>query len=51
MDKKIKFANIFMNNIYEPENDNDNVNDISIADLLIQDIDLKKIIIQDINST
>ena len=31
-----------MNNIYEPENDNDNVNDISIADLLIQDIDLKK---------
>jgi hypothetical protein len=42
MDKKIKFANIFMNNIYEPENDNDNVNDISIADLLIQDIDLKK---------
>ena len=27
MDKKIKFANIFMNNIYEPENDNDNVND------------------------
>ena len=42
MDKKIKFANIFTNNIYEPENDDDNMNDISIADLLIQDIDLKK---------
>jgi hypothetical protein len=42
MDKKIKFANIFANNIYEPDNDDDSMNDISIADLLIQDIDLKK---------
>ena len=42
MDKKIKFANIFANNIYEPDNDDDGMNDISIADLLIQDIDLKK---------
>ena len=42
MDKKIKFANIFTNNIYEPDNDDDNMNYISIDDLLIQDIDLKK---------
>lgn len=49
MDKKIKFANIFANNIYEPDNEDDSMNDISIADLLIQDIDLKKTIIPDIN--
>jgi hypothetical protein len=43
MDKKIKFANIFNNNNYEPDKDDDeDVYDISPADILIQDIDLKK---------
>ena len=42
MDKKIKFANIFNNNNYEPDKDDEDVYDISPADILIQDIDLKK---------
>ena len=43
MDKKIKFANIFNNNTYEPDKDDDeDAYDISPADMLIQDIDLKQ---------
>jgi hypothetical protein len=43
MDKKIKFANIFNNNTYDPDKDDDeDVYDISPADILIQDIDLKR---------
>jgi hypothetical protein len=43
MDKKIKFANIFNNNNYEPDKDDEeDTYDISPADILIQDIDLKK---------
>lgn len=43
MDKKIKFANIFNNNTYDPDKDDDeNAYDISPADILIQDIDLKR---------
>ena len=43
MDKKIKFANIFNNNTYDPDKDEDeDVYDISPADILIQDIDLKR---------
>jgi hypothetical protein len=43
MDKKIKFANIFNNNTYDPDKDDDeNAYDISPADILIQDIDLKQ---------
>ena len=43
MDKKIKFANIFNNNNYEPDKDDEeDTYEISPADILIQDIDLKK---------
>ena len=43
MDKKIKFANIFNNNTYDPDKDDDeDAYDISPADILIQDIDLKR---------
>jgi hypothetical protein len=43
MDKKIKFANIFNNNTYEPDKDDDeDVYNISPADIFIQDIDLKQ---------
>jgi len=43
MDKKIKFANIFNNNTYDPDKDDDeDIYDISPADILIQDIDLKR---------
>jgi hypothetical protein len=43
MDKKIKFANIFNNNTYDPDKDDDeDAYDISPADMLIQDIDLKQ---------
>jgi hypothetical protein len=43
MDKKIKFANIFNNNTYEPDkDDNEDIYNISPADILIQDIDLKQ---------
>lgn len=43
MEKKIRFANIFNNNSYEPDKDDENdIYDISPADILIQDIDLKK---------
>ena len=43
MEKKIKFANIFNNNTYDPDKDEDeDVYDISPADILIQDIDLKR---------
>lgn len=43
MDKKIKFANIFNNNTYDPDKEDDeDIYDISPADILIQDIDLKR---------
>jgi hypothetical protein len=43
MDKKIKFANIFNNNTYDPDKEDDeDAYDISPADMLIQDIDLKQ---------
>jgi hypothetical protein len=43
MDKKIKFANIFNNNTYEPDKDDEeDVYNISPADIFIQDIDLKQ---------
>jgi len=43
MDKKIKFANIFNNNTYDPDKEEDeDAYDISPADMLIQDIDLKQ---------
>jgi hypothetical protein len=43
MDKKIKFANIFNNNTYDPDKEDDeDAYDISPADILIQDIDLKR---------